>query len=229
MVQVLMLNKLKNGLIVSCQAPAGSPLRKPGLMKEFALAAEAGGACAIRAEGIADIKDIAAAVKIPVIGLIKKKMVNSPIYITPELSDIELIIDAGADIVAFDATLRTRPDNLEVSEFIAKARELAVNKYLMADIDDLTSGLAAANSGVDLISTTLSGYTNDFLLGGPDLDLISSLHKNVDKPIIAEGRYVNPLQVSQAITAGAWAVCVGKAITDPWSLTKDFVQAISST
>jgi N-acylglucosamine-6-phosphate 2-epimerase len=222
-----MLQNLKNGLIVSCQAPMGSPLRKPGLMKELALAAEAGGARAIRAEGIADIREIVDAVKIPVIGLIKKNIAGSPIYITPELTDIAQLVDAGVDIVAFDATLRLRPGDLETAEFIHKARELVGKKYLMADIDDLPSGLAAAAAGADLISTTLSGYTNENSVNGPDLDLISALNKTIDKPIIAEGRYVNPLQVKQAIAAGAWAVCVGKAITDPWSLTKDFVEAIS--
>lgn len=222
-----MLEKLRNGLIVSCQAPIGSPLRKPGMMREIALAVEAGGAVAIRAEGIENIKEIVRAVKVPVIGLIKRSVENSPIYISPELRDIRAIKDAGAQIIAFDATLRPRVENVDIGQFIAKAKEISDDSLLLADIDDLESGIVAASAGVDLVSTTLSGYTNGIVPEGPDLDLIQHLKESIDVPIIAEGRFMQPLQVKKALDAGAWAVCVGKAITDPWSLTKEFIKAIS--
>lgn len=227
MVDFVVIEQLRNGLIVSCQAPVGSPLRKPGMMREFALAAEAGGAVAIRAEGIENLKEIVGAVKIPVIGLIKREIKNSLIYITPEISDIAAVKAAGANIVAFDGTMRSRPNYLNLKDFVDQAKEIALDTLLMADIDSLKSGVAAAASGVDLISTTLSGYTNEKISHGPDLDLISELKNVLKTPIIAEGRYLTPDQVRQAIEAGAWAVCVGKAITDPWSMTKKFIEAIS--
>jgi N-acylglucosamine-6-phosphate 2-epimerase len=227
MVEFKMIEQLKNGLIVSCQAPVGSPLRKPGMMREIALAAEAGGAVAIRAEGIQNIKDIVGAVKIPVIGLLKKYVKNSPIYITPEISDIAAVKKAGADIVAFDGTLRSRPNHPDLNDFVNRAKEVAQDTLLMADIDSLESGIEAEASGVDLVSTTLSGYTDGNIPGGPDLELISKLKNILNIPIIAEGRYMTPEQVKQAIDAGAWAVCVGKAITDPWNMTKEFIEAIS--
>lgn len=222
-----MIENIRNGLIVSCQAPIGSPLRKPGMMREFALAVEAGGAVAIRAEGVENIKEIVAAVKVPVVGLIKRTVDNSPIYISPELSDIEAIKDAGAEIIAFDATLRPRSQNLNLEQFIFEAKRLSGQALLMADIDDFESGVIAANAGADLVSTTLSGYTNGNVPQGPDLELIKKLTSETYVPIVAEGRFTQPSQVKEALTAGAWAVCVGKAITDPWGLTKDFVKAIS--
>jgi N-acylglucosamine-6-phosphate 2-epimerase len=227
MVANLMFNYLKPGLIVSCQAPLGSPLRKPGMMSEFAKAAEAGGAIAIRAEGVQDITEIAKVVSIPVIGLIKKSVADSPIYITPEIIDVKAIHEAGAQIVAFDATMRKRPAGMNLEEFVHQARETVGDKLLMADVDNEKSALAVANYGVDLISTTLSGYTDGITPHKPDLALISNLKKKLKIPIIAEGRFTTPAQVHEAIKMGAWAVCVGKAITDPWSLTKDFVEAMA--
>lgn len=222
-----MLEKLRHGLIVSCQAPVGSPLRKPGMMREIALAVEAGGASAIRAEGVENIKEIVEVVKIPVVGLIKKTVENSPIYISPELSDIKAIKDAGAAIIAFDATLRPRAQNMDVRQFISKAKEISGTALLMADIDNLESGEFAADAGVELVSTTLSGYTNGAVPEGPDMELIKSLTSKISIPVVAEGRFMQPSQVNRALDAGAWAVCVGKAITDPWGLTKEFVKAIS--
>lgn len=227
MVDFVVLEQLRNGLIVSCQAPEGSPLRKPGMMREIALAAEAGGAVAIRAEGIENLRDIVGAVKIPVIGLIKREIKNSLIYITPEISDVAAVKATGADIVAFDGTSRSRPNYSNLKDFVNQAKEVAIDTLLMADIDSLESGLEAAASGVDLISTTLSGYTNGQLSTDPDLELVGELKNILKIPIIAEGRYTTPEQVKQAIEAGAFAVCVGKAITDPWGMTKEFVEVIS--
>ena len=65
----MILQRLHHGLIVSCQAPPGSPLRGPEHMTAMARAAAAGGAAGIRAEGPADIAAIRGAVDLPVIGL----------------------------------------------------------------------------------------------------------------------------------------------------------------
>ena len=82
------LEQIHNGLIVSCQAPEGSPLHGKGLMAVMAQAAEAGGAAAIRAEGLADIRSIKAAVSIPVLGLIKLITKDTPVIITPLIEQI---------------------------------------------------------------------------------------------------------------------------------------------
>ena len=81
------MNAFPPGLVVSVQAPAGSPLASPGHMAAIARAAEAGGAAAIRAEGAEDVAAIKRAVDLPVIGLRKRRVSGSEVYITPEAED----------------------------------------------------------------------------------------------------------------------------------------------
>ncbi len=195
------LDHLRNGLIVSCQASPGSPLANRGLMSYMAEAAEAGGAVAIRAEGLRDITEIKKAVSIPIIGLIKLKSENTPVVITPLLKNIYQLLEAGADLIAVDATLRKRVDGTLGNDFVAQAT--AAGAQVLADIDDLESAIAAEKSGAIAVLTTLSGYTNGPVPEFPDLDLIKSCSSHCVVPVIAEGRYNSPELVSQAFDAGA--------------------------
>jgi N-acylglucosamine-6-phosphate 2-epimerase len=220
------LDRLRNGLIVSCQAAPGSPLANRGLMSYMAEAAEAGGAVAIRAEGLRDISEIKKAVSIPIIGLVKLKSENTPVVITPLLEHVYQLMEAGADLIAVDATLRKRVDGTLGNDFVAQAK--AVGAKILADIDDLESAIAAEKSGAVAVITTLSGYTNGPVPELPDLDLVKACSSHCAVPVIAEGRFNSPELVSQAFDAGAWSVCVGSAITDPWLSTKRFIKAINS-
>jgi N-acylglucosamine-6-phosphate 2-epimerase len=220
------LDRLRNGLIVSCQAAPGSPLANRGLMSYMAEAAEAGGAVAIRAEGLRDISEIKKAVSIPIIGLIKLKSENTPVVITPLLEHVYQLMEAGAELIAVDATLRKRVDGTLGNDFVAQAK--AVGAKILADIDDLESAIAAEKSGAVAVITTLSGYTNGPVPELPDLDLVKACSSHCAVPVIAEGRFNSPELVSQAFDAGAWSVCVGSAITDPWLSTKRFIKAINS-
>jgi N-acylglucosamine-6-phosphate 2-epimerase len=220
------LDRLRNGLIVSCQAAPGSPLANRGLMSYMAEAAEAGGAVAIRAEGLRDISEIKKAVSIPIIGLIKLKSENTPVVITPLLEHVYQLMEAGADLIAVDATLRKRVDGTLGNDFVAQAK--AVGAKILADIDDLESAIAAEKSGAIAVLTTLSGYTKGQVPELPDLDLIKSCSTHCAVPVIAEGRFNAPELVSQAFDAGAWSVCVGSAITDPWLSTKRFIKSINN-
>lgn len=217
-----LLKQLENGLIVSCQAPSGSPLRGRGLMSIMAEAAAAGGACAIRAEGVDDVRSIKAAVKLPVIGLIKLIDEKTPVIITPLIQNVKDLIEAGADMIAVDATLRKRIDGSTGPEFVSSARQLGIP--ILADIDDLESAIAAEAAGADAISTTLSGYTSGEIPERPDIDLIAKCVKATKIPVVAEGRFTTPEELSLAFNSGAWSVCVGGAITDPWKSTIRFVQ-----
>ncbi len=217
---------LRHGLIASCQADEGASLRDPAIMAAIATAAVQGGAVAVRARGKHDIRAIAAVVTAPIIGLTKRHYPASPVYITPTWDDIVACLDAGADIVAVDATDRPRPDGLALPELVRRVRATS-DALLMADIASLPDGEAAAALGFDLISTTLAGYTAcEPPSSCPDLDLVAALVARVRVPIIAEGRITTPAQAAEALRRGAWAVCVGKAITAPQFITGRFVQAL---
>lgn len=216
---------LRDALIVSCQAPPGSPLRAPAHMAAMARAALAGGARAIRAEGPADIEAITRAVPLPVIGLRKLSVPGSDVYITPTLESARDVVAAGADVVAVDATLRPRPDGASPEAFIGRLnRELGVP--VLADVDTAEAGLRAREAGAAAVATTLSGYVGPTPTpDGPDLDLVAELAARLDCPVVAEGRYATPAQVRAAFAAGAFAVVVGTAITNPLALTQRFAAA----
>ena len=220
------LDRLRNGLIVSCQAAPGSPLANRGLMSYMAEAAEAGGAVAIRAEGLQDISKIKKAVSIPIVGLIKLKSDDTPVIITPLLEHVYQLLEAGADLIAVDATLRKRVDGTLGNDFVAQSK--TVGAQVVADIDNLESAIAAEKSGAVAVFTTLSGYTNGPVPEFPDLDLVKSCSSHCDVPVIAEGRFNSPELAKRAFDAGAWSVCVGSAITDPWASTRRFLKIINS-
>ena len=214
-------DSLRGGLIVSVQAGAESPLRDTAVMVALARAAEQGGAVAIRAEGARDVGAIRDAVQVPVIGLRKREVVGSDVYITPELTDVEEIARAGADVVAVDATRRDRPGGMCPEEFIPAAA--AVGPPLLADVDTYEAGLGAREAGARAVATTLAGYTGDGPVPDePDLELVRLLVRALDCPVLAEGRYASPESVRAAFAAGAWAVVVGTAITDPAAITRRF-------
>jgi N-acylglucosamine-6-phosphate 2-epimerase len=195
-------------------------------MSYMAEAAEAGGAVAIRAEGLRDISEIKKTVSIPIVGLIKLKSDETPVVITPVLEHVYQLLEAGVDLIAVDATLRKRLDGTFGNDFVAQAK--AIGAHVVADVDNLDSAIAAEKSGAVAVFTTLSGYTNGEVPEFPDLDLVKSCSSHCSVPVIAEGRFNSPELVSQAFDAGAWSVCVGSAITDPWLSTKRFIKAINS-
>jgi N-acylglucosamine-6-phosphate 2-epimerase len=218
------LGAMAGGLVVSAQAPPGSPLREPGHMAAMARAAQAGGACAIRADGGHDLAAIRAAVGLPLIGLRKRPSRETPVVITPTLEDACEVAEAGADVLALDATRRPRADGRGPGELIGLLVD-ALDLPLLADVDDHDAGIAARAAGAAAVATTLSGYTAGSPPVGPDLGLVERLAGALDCPVLAEGRYATPDDVRRAFDAGAYAVVVGAAITDPVALTRRFAAA----
>jgi len=217
---------LKGGLIVSCQAPEGAPLHGSTFMARLAQAAEAGGAVGIRADGPADIRAIKRSVGIPVIGIYKLRYPDSEPYITPTLGAAEDVANAGADVIALDATLRPHANGCSAEELIAQVKQLGLP--VMADISTAQEGLAAEKAGAVLVATTLSGYTPySRQSDAPDFELIQELAGLVRIPVIAEGKIRTPEQARKAIELGAHAVVVGTAITRPSVITERFVKALS--
>jgi len=224
------VDSLRGGLIVSCQALAGNALRSSHAMALMARAAMQGGAAAIRANGVEDITAIKEKVtNIPIIGLNKEAASAEIPYITPTFEHARAVAEAGADIIALDATARPRPGNVSAAELIRRVKtELKIP--VMADIAVFAEGVAAAEAGADLISTTLSGYTADSpRIPGPDLNLVKRLTAAVPTPVVAEGRYHNPDELTAAFRCGAFAAVIGKMITNPEFITRYFLSHTSRT
>ncbi|QUL58240.1 N-acetylmannosamine-6-phosphate 2-epimerase [Paenibacillus tritici] len=218
------LESLHLGLIVSCQALPDEPLHGPEIMARMALAAEEGGAVGIRANGAADVRAIKQAVALPVIGIVKRNYPDSAVYITPTLREIEELLEAGADMIAFDATRLSRPGNCTLEQIIDLLN--ASPAASMADISTLEEALYAESLGVSCVSTTLSGYTPySRQQEGPNLELLGQAAQRLKIPVIAEGRISQPAQVEAALNLGAYAVVVGSAITRPQLITRQFAAA----
>lgn len=206
------LRSIRGGLIVSCQPRA--PLNRPAYVADLARAMVEEGACALRIEGAERIAAVRAAVEVPILGIIKRKVPGFDCYITATAQDVESAIDAGADIVALDGRDLARPDGSSLEDLVTRchARDVGV----MADISTLAEGRYAAQCGVDLVASTLAGYTPESRPGPlPDLDLIAELSEGTSAPVIAEGRLHSPTDVVAAFARGAHAVVVGTAITEP--------------
>jgi len=215
----------KGTLIVSCQARADNPLHGPQFMGAMALAAAAGGASAIRANGPDDVRAVKAA-GLPVIGINKVFNDAFPVYITPNFASAKALAEAGADIIAVDCTPRPR-DGGPVAELVARITgELGIPVF--ADCSTLEEGIAAEAMGASYISTTLSGYTEytEPKPEEPDLALVTAMAKACKVPVIAEGRFNTPALARAALEAGAHAVVVGTMITNPREITRAFAAEV---
>ncbi|MFT4284673.1 MAG: putative N-acetylmannosamine-6-phosphate 2-epimerase [Protaetiibacter sp.] len=212
-----------SSLVISCQAYAPNPLRDSGVMALMARAAELGGAAGIRANGVADVAAIAAVVSVPVIGI--DKVGTDGVFITPDAETALRLFAAGARIVAMDGTLRHRPNGRSLAEEVRRIRD-GSDGAVMADVDSLAAGIRAAESGVDAVATTLSGYTVENVPLEPDIELIAVLASRIDLPVIAEGRIRTRADVAAARDAGAHAVVVGTAVTNPLAQTAHLLGAL---
>ncbi|MDD5598199.1 MAG: N-acetylmannosamine-6-phosphate 2-epimerase [Victivallaceae bacterium] len=218
------LEQVRHGLIVSCQAVESEPLYGPKHMAAMAKSAEIAGAAGIRANGKADIAAIKKTVSIPIIGIVKLQSAGSRAYITPFFRNAREIVEAGADIVALDATAVSRREPL--AELIGKIT-CKLGVPVLADISNFDEGIRAAAYGASALATTLSGYRsyNDKFTH-PDFALITRLVRSAGVPVICEGRIQTPRDLALALQAGAWAAVVGTAITRPIAITGKFMAAL---
>ncbi len=218
-----MIEALRGGLIVSVQAAAHSVLNAPESIATLARCAEANGAVAVRIEGAERIAAVCAVVRIPVIGIVKVAVEGFEPYITPRIADVGTVAAAGAGIIAFDATPRTRPDGSTVAQIIGEIEGFGC--AAMADCADADDGLAATQAGARICATTLCGYTAG-TRGAPlpALELVRAL-REVARFTICEGGIGTPAAAREAFLAGADAIVVGTAITNVDALVSSFVAA----
>jgi len=222
----VVLKDINDGLIVSCQASKKEPMFGSDIMAAMAKAAEEGGAKGIRAEGTEDIKSIKSEVSLPVIGIEKNYEYESEVFITPTIKEVNKVYNAGADIIALDSTIQSRPQNIKLKEIINYIRE-NTNLPVMADVSTFKEAKEADELGVDLIATTLVGYTKYTQnYNPPDFNLLKNMLDKLNTPIVLEGGVRSPEEAQKALDMGAYSVVVGTAITRPQIITSWFVEAM---
>lgn len=223
-----LLRGLRGRLIVSCQAHPGHPLHGPEFMAAMAAAAEQAGAVGIRANGAADIAAIRRRTRLPIIGIQKVAGPAGRTIITPDFAAARAVRDAGAAMVALTAARIDRPDRAALAILIRRIHE-ELGAAVLADCSTVAEGVEAAAAGADLVATTLSGHTPETAdRPAPDLQLVWALAAAQPRPVVAEGGVATPEQAAAALRAGAFAVVVGAAITDPRAITARFVTAMAA-
>lgn len=217
------LEKLRGGLVVSCQPVDGGPMDDPRVTAAMARAAEVGGSAGLRIEGIDNLRAVRPVTDLPIIGLVKRDLDDSGVRITPWLEDVAALAEAGADIIAYDATQRPRP--VETAELVRAI--CAAGKIAMADCARLEDGEQAQREGAGILGSTLSGYAYKLAppAAGPDFALIRAF-AGLGAFVMAEGRINRPELARAAMAAGADSVTVGSAITRIEHITGWFSEAV---
>lgn len=219
--------KIKSKLIVSCQALEDEPLFSSFIMGRMALAATQAGAGGIRVNTVVDIQEIKKNTNLPIIGIIKRNYGDCNVYITPTMKEIDELCAEGVDIIAIDATKRERPDKVQLKDFVKAIKEKYPNQIIMGDISDVSEAIYAEEIGIDIVGTTLCGYT-DYTKGNEPLVTLEQVLKSVKIPVIGEGNLDTPEKAKNGIEMGALAVVVGGAITRPKQIAEKFVKAIET-
>ena len=234
------LRRIKNGIIVSCQAVPGNPLerecsRNMLLMAECAVEGGCAGFRANSPENIIPIKEKYP--DYPMIGIWKIVSDNSSVYITPTMKEVDALVEAGCEIIALDCTNRLTCEGTYAWENIKKIRAKYPDVVIMADIDTIEDATIAAREGADIIATTLNGYTENSTEkhiagdseGEPNYEFLKQRKKaDLGCFILYEGRIWTREQAVRCFEEGADSICIGKAITNPYKITDRFVKAVNS-
>lgn len=223
------MEKIHNNLIVSCQALEDEPLHSSFIMSKMALAAQMGGAKGIRANSVEDIHAIKNEVDLPIIGIIKKDYVGTDVYITPTMKEVDALVEEGVDIIAMDATIQLRLNDLSLDDFFKAVKEKYPHQLFMADCSTIEEAIHADELGFDFIGTTLVGYTpqsQNLKIENNDFEIIKEIVKHVKHPVIGEGNIDTPEKVKRVLELGCYSVVVGSIITRPQIITKRFVDKI---
>lgn len=223
------ISQIYKKLIVSCQALPDEPLHSSFIMGRMAKAAKEGGACGIRANSREDIEEIKRNVELPIIGIVKKEYADSPVYITPTMREVDALVEAGADIIALDATGSRRPGGVLLDDFVEEIRNRYPGQPLMADCSTVEEVLHADRLGFDFLGTTLVGYTEQSAgrqIEENDFEIIRQILEKVNHPVIAEGNINTPQKARRVLEIGCYSVVVGSIITRPQVITRTFTEEI---
>ncbi|HET9097773.1 MAG TPA: N-acetylmannosamine-6-phosphate 2-epimerase [Candidatus Baltobacteraceae bacterium] len=219
-----LLDRLRGGLIVSVQARTGCALDDPRVLAAMAQAAQENGAAGVRIQGVRNLQAVRKRVGIPIVGIIKREYDGFEPYITPTVREVREVLECGAEIVAFDATGRARPQGREIGELVAAIH--GGGALAMADCALAGDGVCAQAAGADILATTLCGYTKETRgTELPALDLVRAFAQ-LGCFVICEGGIHAPAAGAAALDAGADAVVVGTAITNTEWLVREYAAAL---
>ena len=71
----------------------------------------------MRIESVANVAAVRRAVDAPIIGIVKARHPDTDVFITATSAEVEALAHAVADIIAFDATRRPRPEPVTSAQF----------------------------------------------------------------------------------------------------------------
>ena len=223
------LNKLKGGLIVSCQVQPDDPVYSMDFVLKMAQAAEWAGAAGIRANSPDQIRMIKEHVDLPLIGLYKIWHDDTDVFITPTLDAARQVWDAGADIIALDCTDQITHEGKPAWELLSLVQKEIPDALIFADVSTYEEAERAVNLGADIVGPTLYGYTEATKhIEEPNLREFARMCRTFgDKAfMIMEGHIYTPEDAVKCLYLGADAVVVGSAITRPHLIAKRFVDLI---
>jgi len=224
------LGALKHQLLVACQAYPPSPHASVEDMVKMAMAGKMGGCNGFRVNHPEYIKAIRSAVgeDCLIIGVWKIVEPDNDVYMTTTMEAVEAIVTAGSDIVAIDCSQRVNAYGYRGYELVKWIKAKYPELVVMGDCSNLEDAIMAEKAGVDIVSTTLSGYTpytSHLTHRGVDLQLIRMMKEQCHCMVLAEGKIWTREDAVAAFAAGADAIVVGAAITNPWMITERFISA----
>lgn len=226
----VILKKITNEVIISCQSPDDSPFRFPNEIANLALTSQLGGSVGVRINSPENVRAVREKVgdDLIIIGIWKVYSEGSDVYITPTVEAVDALVEAGSNIVAIDATERFDVDGKQVRSIIPAIKQKHPEIAIMADCATIEDAYAAKELGADIISTTLSGYTEEtkhISKETADFDLLSKMSEINDVLVLCEGRLWTREDVIKAFDTGADVCVVGTAVTNPIAITKRLVDA----
>lgn len=225
-----MIEKMKGGLIVSCQVQHDDPIYTEVTHTMMAKAAEWAGAVAIRANSPEQIADIKKVVDLPVIGLFKQWSDDSDVFITPNMDAVDQIVAAGTDIIALDCTFQITHDGNRAIDLLPLVKKKYPNIPVFADVSNVEEATLAVEYGADIVAPTLYGYTKETEhIEGADYRMFAEFCRlfNEKAYVMMEGHVYTPEDAMKCIFLGAHAVVVGSAITRPHLIAARFVDLLS--
>ena len=175
-------------------------------------------------------------VDLPIIGIWKIDRNIKDVYLTPNLEAAKAVWEAGAEIIAVQATNHYRDDGKLAYETIKEIKENIPEALIFADVSTAQDAKIAAEYGADFVAPTLYGYTKAGhfdkldIKDAPDFyllrDIIDAV-KGTNAKVIMEGKVSTPEIAVQCLYMGAYAVVVGNAITRPHITAKRFARALN--